>query len=156
VAGELGAIVEGDAAPQPGWQLGEDRAEVTGDTVGLSVRRPQGDEQARLPLVHREDGLTVFREQHQVGLPVAGRLAVGGVGRAFRQGNPGFDEVRRGAALAPAAAAFALAARQTAPPAIVLVAGDLRVDEAVDALVADHATAGLKGEPPGHLLGRPA
>jgi hypothetical protein len=129
---------------------------VTGDAVGLLVGWPHGDEQARLPLVHGQHGLAVFGEQHQVGFPMAGRLAVGGIGRAFRQGNPAFDEADGATAFAATTAALALGPRQVVTPAIVLVTGDLRVDEAVDGLVADDLAAVLTGEPAGDLLGRPA
>jgi hypothetical protein len=147
MSGELGAVIEGNGSAQVKRQRGEDRAEVTGDAVGLLVGWPHGDEQARLPLVHGQHGLAVFGEQHQVGFPMAGRLAVGGIGRAFRQGNPAFDEADGATAFAATTAALALGPRQVVTPAIVLVAGDLRVDEAVDGLVADDLAAALTGEP---------
>jgi len=83
MAGELCAVVEGDAAAQAGRQLGKERAQVTGDGIGPLVRRPHGNEQSRLSLVHGQDRLAVLREQHQVGFPVARRVAVGGIGRPF-------------------------------------------------------------------------
>jgi hypothetical protein len=46
--------------------------------------------------------------------------------------------------------------RQVMPPAVVLRAGDLTVDEAVDALVADHFAPGLALQADTDLLGRPA
>jgi hypothetical protein len=103
-----------------------------------------------------EHGLAVFGEQHEVGFPVARDFAIGGIGRPFRYGNPAIDEACGTAAPSAAQAALALAARQIAAPAVVLGADDLRVDEAVDALVADHLAASLAGEPAGDLLGRPA
>src|SRR3954447_23040705 len=103
--------------------------------------------------MHGQDRLTVFGEHHQVGLPVAAGGAVGSLDRAFRQGNTAFDEFLRASAPSAAAATFALAARQTAPPAIVLGAGKLGVDEAVDGLIGDHLTAPLALEPAGNLLG---
>jgi hypothetical protein len=84
---------------------------------------------------------------------MAWHLAGGHIGRAFRQGNPAFDEADGAAALAAAAAALALGSRQIMPPAIVLVTRHLGIDEAVDALVADHLAAGLAGKPSGDLLG---
>src|SRR5688572_3628502 len=82
--------------------------------------------------------------------------AAGSLERAFRQGNTAFNEVLRAAALSAAAATFALAARQISPPAIVLGAGKLGIDEAVDALIGDHLTAPFPLEPAGDLFGRPA
>jgi hypothetical protein len=60
MARELGAVIEGDGATQARWQLGEQLHQVASDRLGLLVGWPHGDEQARLPLVHGEDGLTVF------------------------------------------------------------------------------------------------
>jgi hypothetical protein len=154
--GELGAVVEGDRAAQAGRQRGEDRAEVARDTGGLLVRWPHRDQQARLPLVHGEHGVAVASEQHEVGFPVARGLAVGSVGRAFGDWNPAVNEACGATAPAAAEPPPALAARQVVPPAIVLRAGDLGIDEAVDALVADDLAAGLAGQPSGHLLRRPA
>src|SRR3981189_2477420 len=57
---------------------------------------------------------------------MAGRLAVGGIGRAFRQGNPAFDEADGATAFAATTAALALGPRQVVTPAIVLVAGGRR------------------------------
>src|SRR5260370_26789886 len=41
-------------------------------------------------------------------------------------------------------------------PAVVFGAGGLGVDEAVDALITDHLSANLAGEPAGDLFGGPA
>jgi len=83
MAGELGAVVEGDGSTQARRQLGKERSQVAGDAVGHPVGGPYGNEQARLPLMHGEDGLAVFREQHNVGFPMARRFAIGGIGRPF-------------------------------------------------------------------------
>src|SRR3954453_915654 len=67
--------------------------------------------------------------------------------------KPGLQEVGRTSAALPAPTApLALAARQTSAPAIVFGAGELGVDEAVDALVGDHLASMLEGEPAGNLL----
>ena len=100
-----------------------------------------------------QDRLAVFGEQHEVCFPVSRVAAIGGGLRSFNDWDTGLNVQCRGAAPASAEAAFALAAGQIAAPAIVLGAGDLSVDEAVDALVADHAMTGLMGEPSRDLLG---
>src|SRR5262249_20627793 len=102
------------------------------------------------------DGLAVFCEHHQIGFPVAADLAVGHFTRPFCQGNTAFNEACGAAALPAATAALALAARQIASPAVVLGAGELSVDEAVDRLVGDHLAALFAFEPAGDLLGRPS
>jgi hypothetical protein len=103
-----------------------------------------------------EHGLAVLGEQHEVGLPMAGAGAIGGCWRSFGDGNTAFDEACGAAALAAAQAPLALAARQIVAPAVVFGAGDLGVDEAVDAFVADHLVANLAGKPTCDLLGGPA
>lgn len=117
------------------------------------ARRARGDDQARVALMQGEDGLAISGEEHEIGLPIAGAAAPGDLGRAFGDGEAVLDEAGRAAALAAAKAAPALAARQEVAPAIVLAAGDLGMDEAVDALVADHRPAGLARQAPGDLFG---
>src|SRR5262245_64779920 len=82
-------------------------------------------------------------------------VPLGGRHRSFGYGNTAFDQGCGTAALAAAETALALAAREIMPPAVVFGAGDLGIDEAVDALVTDHLVAGLAGEPAGDLFGRP-
>jgi hypothetical protein len=155
MTGELGAIVEGHGLAQPRRQVFEERVQMRGDAIGGFVGRPGGEQDAGLALMDGEHGLAVLGEQHEVGLPMAGAVAVGGGGRSFGYGNTAFDEGCGAAALAAAQATPALAARQIVPPAVILGAGDLGIDEAVDALVTDHLAAGLAGEAAGDLLGRP-
>src|SRR6185503_11375428 len=66
-----------------------------------------------------------------------------------------FDEACRAAALPATATTFALFARQIAAPAVVLGAGHLAVDEAVDALVGDHLAPMFASEAAGDLFRRP-
>src|SRR5258705_3946491 len=81
--------------------------------------------------------------------------AIGGCGWPFSHGNPALNELCGAAAAAPAQPALALGARQIAAPAVVLGASNLGVDEAIDALVANHPATSLACEPTGDLLGRP-
>jgi len=155
VAGELGAVVEGDGLAQPLWQdleqIDEMARNAASDLAGQSDRQ----QEARLALVYGQDGLAVFCEHHQVGFPVTAGFAVGGLDRAFCQGNTAFNEVSRASALPATAASFALAARQIVPPTVVPGTGDLGIDEAIDALVGNHPAALLACHPAGDLLGRP-
>src|SRR5215218_6913765 len=108
---------------------------MPGHAISHLVGQSDGKQQARFAFMHGQDRLTVFSEHHQVGLPVTASGSIGGLSWAFVQGNTAFNEVLRASTLPAAAAALALAARQTTPPAIVLGAGQLGIDEAVDALV---------------------
>jgi len=155
MTGELGAIVEGHGLAQPRGQAFEERVQMRGDAIGGFVGRPGGEQDAGLALMDGEHGLAVLGEQHEVGFPMPGAVAVGGRHRSFGYGNTAFDQGCGTAALAAAETALALAAREIMPPAVVFGAGDLGIDEAVDALVTDHLVAGLAGEPAGDLFGRP-
>ena len=155
MAREFGAVVEGHSLAELFGQACEQADELASDRIGGFVGRPGGKEDSGLALVHGQHRLTVFGEQHEVGFPMAGGVAVGGRGGPFGYGNPAFDEACRAAAAVAPQAPFALAAGQIVAPAVVLGAGDLGVDEAVDALVADQLAAGLAGQPAGDLLGGP-
>ena len=156
MACELGTVVEGDGLAQFYRQVGEEPHEMPRNAVGGLVGRPGRQQQAGLALVDGEHGLTVSGEQHEVGFPVARGLAIGGLAGPFGHAHTAVNEACRTAAPAAAKPSPALAAGQIAPPAVVLGAGDLGVDEAIDALVADHRSAGLARQPSGDLFGRPA
>ena len=98
--------------------------------------------------MHGQDRLAVSGEQHEVGFPVAGSLAIGGIRRPFGQRNTAFNEGRRASSPPTTEAALALAAWQIVPPAIVLGAGHLRINEAVDALVRDHLAPASRASRP--------
>ncbi|WYJ35927.1 hypothetical protein HAP54_000029815 [Bradyrhizobium sp. 2S1] len=130
VAGELGAIVEGDGLAQVLWQGCEQANEMMGAPARNLAGEADAEQQARGALMHSQDGLTVFGEHHQVGFPMTGSAAIGGLDRPLIQGNTAFDEACGAAALLAAVTALALAARQITPPAEVRGASDLGVDEA--------------------------
>ena len=153
---ELSAIVEGDGLTKWLRQAAEQIEEMTGDAIGSFAGQPDREQETGLALVHGEDRLTVFCEHHQVGFPVTAGRAVCGLDRSFCQGNTAFNEVLRAAALPAPASAFAFAARQIAPPAIVPGAGKLGVNEAVDALIGDYLAAPLALESACDLLRRPS
>jgi hypothetical protein len=149
---ELSAVVEGDGLTKWLRQAAEQIEEMTSDAIGSFAGQPDREQETGLALVHGEDRLTVFCEHHQVGFPVTAGRAVGGLNRSFCQGNTAFNEVLRSAALPAPASAFAFAARQIAPPAIVPGAGKLGVNEAVDALIGDDLAAPLALESACDLL----
>ena len=156
MVGELGAVVEGDAAAPVGWHLDQDVGQGLGDGSGGFSGWPGGDDEAGVALVEGEDHLFADAEHHQVGFPVAGTLAMGNLLGALGQRATQLDE--RGWATAPATsvAPFGLGPRQVMSPGICLIAPDLGVDEAVDALVGDDPAASFPGQPARHLLWRPA
>jgi hypothetical protein len=152
VAGELGAVVEGDGLTQLLRHGAEQLDEMAGDAIGSLAGQPDRQQQTGFALMHGQDGLAVFCEHHQVGFPVTTADAVANLDRPFCHGNTTFNEACRASALPTPTAAFALAARQISAPTIVLGAGDLGVDEAVDALIGDHLAPLLQGKPAGDLL----
>ena len=90
--GELGAVVEGDTLAPLGREGGQDGSHCLGDGVsGLAWGAP-GDEQTGVTFVEGEDHLTVGTKEHQVGLPVAGTPALGGVPGPLAQGPALGDE----------------------------------------------------------------
>jgi len=101
-----------------------------------------------------EDGLAIGGEQHEIGFPMsgAGSRSVGALGQGNAAGN-GFGG-RAAAPAAPAAAGFG--AGQVMAPGIVVGSPDLGIDEAIDALVADHPMAGIARHAAGDLFGGPA
>jgi hypothetical protein len=153
---ELGAVVEGDGLTHRLWQGLEQAHEMACDTGSELALETDAEQETRGTLVHGQDLLAVFGEHHQVGLPMARGLAIGGLDGSFIQANTAFDEACGTSAPLAAATALALAARQIAAPAEVRGAGDLGIDEAVDALVGDHLATVLAGQAAGDLLGRPA
>src|SRR5665213_3380316 len=103
-----------------------------------------------------QDGLTIFGEEHEIGFPMAWKVTVRDFGRAFGDRNTMFD-MQGGTAAPPAPpAAFCLGAGQIIPPGVVLVAGDLGGDEAVDGLRADEPLGVSAFEEAASLLRRPA
>src|ERR1700742_2616847 len=74
---------------------------------------------------------------------------------AFFNGYAVFDVLDGASSLAATITTFGFAARQIVPPFVVLGAADLRIDEAVDALVTDGCCRLLLTEAAGDLFGRP-
>ena len=109
MAGELGAIVASDGLAPGGRQGCEEAGQGTGDGGGGFAGRPDREEQAGVAFVEGEDGLAVGAEEHEVGLPVAGRLAVRGDGRAVEEGAAVGDKEAELPPLRPRQPRFALA-----------------------------------------------
>jgi len=156
MACEFGTIVEGDGLTQRLRHNAKQSDEMTSDAVRRLTGQPDRQQETGLALMHGQDRLTVFCEHHQVGFPMTASLTIGGLDRPICHGNTAFNEVCRASPLPAAAATLALAARQIPAPAIVLGAGKLGIDEAINALVGDHLAPMLDGEAAGDLFRRPA
>ena len=109
-----------------------------------------------MALVQGEDRLAIEPKQHQVRLPVPGAGAGRRGGWALAERPAVRHERGRTQGLAATPATFRPALGQEVPPAVVLRAPDLGVDESVDRLVRNDAATGVAGQPPGHLFRRPA
>ena len=103
-----------------------------------------------------EDGLAVFGKHHEVGLPMAGAMAIVNGLRALGNRYAAVDKACRTSAPFATKAAFGFGARQVSAPGEVIGAADLGIDEAVDGFVADHRSAVLASQPASDLFGRQA
>ena len=147
MAGEFGAVVEGDGLAPGGGQRAQQPGEGGGDRGRRFAWRPVGEQQAGVAFMHGQHGLARGAEEHQIGFPMARDLAVGGRGGPFLQGTPEVDEGSSAAAAAPAPAPFPLGAGEiVAPGPIRLGARGLGVDEAVDRLMGDDRRSPLPPE----------
>ena len=102
-----------------------------------------------------QNGLTILGKQHQIGFPVTWLSALVDVGRALIDGDTPLDAIHRAPAFATAPTALAFPPRQVVPPAVVLGAADLGVDEPIDRLIADDLPSVLFLQSPGNLGWRP-
>jgi hypothetical protein len=86
--------------------------------LGFSVGRMVEHDEARLSFMRNQQTLSVFGKQHEVGLPVPRRRAIGGFGRPFADRTTMLDVA--GCAAAAFSGAPAPVARQQARPMIAL------------------------------------
>jgi hypothetical protein len=156
VESELGAVVKGDCLAPGGRQWLQDVFDGCSDRFGCFAWWPNSDEQAGVPFVQSENGLSIDSEQHQVSFPMSRCLTVIGQFGSFADRMAVSDEGGGTAAFTTSPATFGLATRQVMSPAVVFGTSHLRVDEPVDGLVGKHLHLGLPGKPSGNLLRRPA
>src|SRR5512139_2287416 len=156
VIGELGAIIESDTTTHRAGQRTEEFGECFHYRISRLARLTTDTEQARASLMSHQNGLTVLGKQHQVSFPVTWLSALVDVGRALLDGDSSLDMINGTAALRSAPATFAFAAGQVVPPAEVVGAPDLSIDEPVDRLIADDLAFAFLFESTGHLGRRPA
>ena len=81
MAGELGAVVEGDGLAPGGGQGPQQLGEGGGKRGGGFAGGPASQQQAGVALMHRQHGLPRGAEQQQIGCPMTRGLAVARGGR---------------------------------------------------------------------------
>ena len=136
VTSELGAVVEGDGLTQLCGKRLKQSDEMTRDAVSCRfarlLRRATGGSCARA----RSGRLGRIWEQHEIGLPMAGRPAIAtSAGRSAMETRPLMKLAGTPPFLPRSRACTWRGASSGAT--IVLGASDLGVDEAIDALMAD-------------------
>ena len=108
------------------------------------------------PALLYNKNVALFIRQHQkIALPMPGLTTLPYISRSFPNGNTVFDPVHRPGGLT-VPSAFALAARQVMPPAIILGPGYLSVYETVYRLCAYRPFTLSQSQPPCNLFRRPS
>ena len=102
-----------------------------------------------------QNSLAVLGKQHQIPFPMTCLSPLVDVGRAPIDRHPLLDVIHRTSAFVPTPAPLAFSTGQIVPPAIVLGAANLRVDESIDRLMADHRTSLFLFQSSGNLGRRP-
>ena len=75
MVGEFGAIIEGDAAPEPRGKSGKLTQQFTSDGIGSLVGLAVGEQQSGAALMRDEHRLSIATKQHQIAFPMAHRAA---------------------------------------------------------------------------------
>src|ERR1700675_5091805 len=90
--GELVSIVEADGFAYRLWEFSELTSDGPGGEDSFSINRVLDDAEAGLSFVENQQPLAASGEQHEVGFPMARRLAAFDLGGAFGDRTPLFDE----------------------------------------------------------------
>ncbi len=125
--GELVSIVEADGFTHRPWKLVELAGDRPSGADSFSIDWLPNHAEAGLSFVENQQPLAGSGEQHEVGLPMARRLATLNLGRSFGDRAPLFNDAGGGASLAPPCS---FVARQQAIPGILL--GRAMIDETID------------------------
>ena len=129
VLGELVSIVEANGLTHRLGQFAELASDDPGGTDGFSIDRTMKPVEAALSFVENKQSLTRSGEQHEVGLPMARRLAAIDLSRSFGDRAPLFDEAGGAAAPSPAPSHLLVTRQQTIP---VILLGGTMIDETID------------------------
>src|SRR3954447_7022649 len=95
--GELGSVVEADGFAHRLWKSAESTGDGRSSADSFSIDRPLRDVVAGLSFVQNKHPLAISGEQHEVGFPVARRLAAFDLGGSFGDGAPVVNEAGGGA-----------------------------------------------------------
>jgi hypothetical protein len=117
-----------DASPERGWNFGETFDKPGGDDIGSLSLQPLDAEASRAAFVDDEHMVSIAREAHEIGLPMAWDLPVAGLERALGEAEPVLDEAGGSSAAHAQAATAALLAwrvcsthRDNTPEGVALV-----------------------------------
>lgn len=102
--------------------------------------------------VSDENGRAFLPGMQEIAFPMSRLVAGGNMGRSLIDKDAIFY-ISYGPAAMARPAALAFAARQIKPPAYVVSAADLSVDETIDAFMADHGGTVLARQPSDDLFG---
>lgn len=129
VFGELVSIVEADSSTQTLWQFAELTSDGPGGRNSFSIGRTANHAEAALSFVKNHQPLTTSGEHHEVGLPMARRLAIVDLSRPLGDRAPVFYQARGAAAPSPAPSYFLVTRQKTVP---VILLGRPMIDKTID------------------------
>ena len=115
VAGELGAIVEGDGLASLRGEGGQQAGDGVGGDIGMLAGEAGEEDQAGVALSEGQEGGAVVAGVHQVPLPMAKGGAVGGGMGALAERDPVGDVGGRAAAAPAPKAALGLGRSRSGP-----------------------------------------
>ena len=127
--GELVSVVEADGFAHCLWKFTELAADGPSGADSFSVEWLVNHAEAGLSFMENKQPLATSGEQHEVGFPMARRLAIFDLGGSFGDRTPLFDEAGGAAASSMPTPGF-MAAQQQAMPVILL--GRTMIDETID------------------------
>jgi len=128
--GELVSVIEADGLTHRLRKLVELAGDRPSRADSFSIDRALNHAESGLSLVENQHPLAASGEQHEVGFPMARRLAALDLGGTFGDRAPLFDEAGDAAASAPVMPSSSFLAWQQAMPGILL--GRTMIDEAID------------------------
>jgi len=129
VLGELVSIVEADSLAHRWWQFAELAGDGPSGGDGFSIGWTTNHVEAALSFVENHQSLTRSGEHHEVGLPMARRLAAVDLSRSFGDRAALFNEAGGAAAPSSAPSHFLVTRQQTIP---VILLGGTMIDETID------------------------
>src|SRR5260370_24729799 len=127
---DLSAVVEADGFEHRLRKLAESTGDGTSGEDSISIDRVVNHAEAGLSFVENKQSLAISGEQHEVGFPMARRLAAFDLCGSFSDRAPLFDKAGRAPAWAASTPSSQLMTRQQAVPVILL--RPTVIDETID------------------------